>query len=153
MKYLLSLILTISAGVSICVGAEKEAHDEGHHEEAEESSAVGPDKGIIAKSEEGMKISPEAFLNFGVKTIPFSEFKNSIPMTALIEIKDGKYLYRMRDGWIKRVPIKILQKNKDMIVVEASPLQTKDEVITQGVGFLRAAELVAEQGDSQGHSH
>lgn len=122
-------------------GEEGHAHGEGEKEEhgEEEGGVIGPDKGITAKSKNGFTLSKEAWASFDLKTQTMDSGA-SVPKAAVVHIKDGKFYYRIRDGWIKRVPLN-------------SKLQKGDMVITTGTGFVRTAELVVEEGVSHGHSH
>lgn len=149
-----------SAGDSSCGHEEDEGHehakDEDHadeHAETEENGAIGPDKGIIAKSENGFKLSPEATKSFSLKTEPLNTKTIETSESSLVTVKDFKGIYRMRDKWFKRVPVKVLSKKNGRIYIEVSDQASGDQIVTHGVGFLRGAELVTEEGVSHGHSH
>ena len=129
---------------------EGQAHDE---KEEEGSSVVGPDKGILEKGKEGFKLAPEAVKTFELKTESIKAKIIEIVRPALVEIKNDKYIYRIRDGWIKKVAVKVLKKDSQRATVDISQFKDGDQIITNGVGFVRTAELVAEEGVSHGHSH
>lgn len=130
-----------------------DANHDDHEEEGEGSSGVGPDKGILEKSEQGFKLSPEAIKSFELKIQTVSNKSSEFPRATLVEIKDGKFVYRIRENWIKRVSVKVLKKNKDTVILELSQFQAGDKIIVGGTGFIRVSELVAEEGVSHGHSH
>ena len=131
-----------------------EGHGEGHGEEDEEAnSAVGPDKGILEKSENGFKLSPEAIKSFELKTQSFANVRAQFPRPTLVEIKEDKFVYRIRDGWIKKIPVKLIKKEKDLVILELSQFKGGDQIIVGGTGFVRVSELVAEEGMAEGHSH
>lgn len=120
--------------------AHGEGEEEGEHgEEGEEGGVIGPDKGITAKGPNGFTLSKEAWASFEIK-IQEVDASSVMPKAALVQIKDGKFYYRIRKGWIKRVPY-------------TSKFQQGDQVIVGGTGFVRTAELVVEEGVSHGHSH
>jgi len=129
-----------------------EKHEGDEHAE-EENSGVGPDKGIIAKGPEGFQLSPEATKLFAFKTAKVESKTMSIPRSALIQVKDEKFIYRIKDGWIKRLGIKVLKKDKSTIVVELKEFSPLDSIIISGTGFIRTTEIVVEEGVSEGHSH
>ena len=129
---------------------KSQAHDK---EEDESSSAIGPDKGILEKSKEGFKLSPEAIKTFELKTEVIKTKTIEIIRHALLEIKNEKFIYRIRDGWIKKVSVSVLNKNIQKVTVDISQFKDGDLIITNGVGFVRTAELVVEEGVSHGHSH
>lgn len=144
-------------------GKAQEHKGEGHedHEEEEQdgdheekgSSAVGPDKGIIEKGENGFKLSPEAIHSFELKMQNILRNISEYPRLTLVEVKDEKFVYRFRDGWIKRTAVKVIKKSKELVTLEISSFKAGDKIIVDGTGFVRVSELVAEEGVSHGHSH
>ncbi len=115
-------------------GAGEAGHEEGGHEEG--ASPIGPDKGILAKSKKGIQLSPEAYKSFGIVIAKLIN-GNSVPKDAIVAIKDKKYIYTVTDGWIKKIRPDQATAGMDIVVA--------------GVGFLRIAELIAEEGAA--HSH
>ncbi len=134
-------------------GEEGEGHAHGDEEEEEGSSVVGPDKGILEKGKEGFKLAPEAMKTFELKTEDIRAKVTEIIRPALVEIKNDKFIYRLRDGWIKKVSVKVLKKDNLKVTVDISQFKDGDQIIINGVGFVRTAELVAEEGVAHGHSH
>lgn len=54
---------------------------------------------------------------------------------------DGAFVWAVKDGKGQRVPIDIIQRNTDSVLVKA-PLTTSDEVVTEGIHLVRqGAEL------------
>lgn len=153
MKYL-SLILVFVALLAFAEDeheADEHKHAEGEkHEEA--SNGVGPDKGIIEKNEDdGFKFSQEAIKTIGYKTINYQTEIFEIPSKALVQVKDDKSIYRLRNGWLKRVDIQIIKKNTDSILLKATDLKSGDQIVVTEVGYLRIAEVFSEEGAE--HSH
>lgn len=121
-------------------GKEEEEHGE---EDEGEASSVGPEKGIVAKSKEGLKLSVEAEKVYDLKAVVIGTngiFR--IPEEAVVYVKSEKSFFRVRDGWYKRLPLHQVDK-----------LRSGDKIVTSGTGFLRIAEIAAEGGASHGHSH
>ncbi len=146
MKYLIMLSLIFVSSFTLA----EEGHEEGEHEEA--SANVGPDKGIVEKSEkEGIKLSDEAIKTMGIKTIDVQSQQIEIPIAALVRIKDEKYVFRLRNGWFKRVEFKVIQKGADKLTLNSSDLSAGDKVAIEGLGFLRTSEIYSEEGAT--HSH
>lgn len=123
-----------------------EEHEEG-------SPLVGPEKGIIAKSDRGFKLAPEAVQTFKIQTAAAPTKVLKVPSPALVKIKNGRFLYLVRDGWFARVPVKVLKKDKHSITVEIPQLHSGDAYVTEGVGFVRTTEILTGEGASHGHSH
>ncbi|MGV3489892.1 MAG: efflux RND transporter periplasmic adaptor subunit [Devosia sp.] len=54
---------------------------------------------------------------------------------------DGAYLWKYVDGTVERVPVRIIQRNSDGVLVEAA-LVAGDQIVTQGVQQLTAGASV-----------
>jgi hypothetical protein len=134
---------------------KKDEHGHGEHEEEEAAPNVGPDKGIIEASEEdGIKLSPEALKNFGIKTIKLtSQGPWSVPISARLLAAEEVNLYRVRAGAFKRVDFNVVKKASDTMMITSSDLKAGDEIVISGIGFLRIAEISAFGGAPEGHSH
>jgi hypothetical protein len=132
-------------------GHDEHGEEEGGHEE--ENSAIGPNKGILAKGPNGFKLSPEAVKNFGFKTADINSKVLTLPKQALVHVKAEKFVYRIRDEWIKRLSVKVINKNPTTVTVEIPEYTANDKIIISGNGFIRTTEIVVEEGATEGHSH
>lgn len=132
---------------------EKGHKDHDEEEEEEASSSVGLDKGIIAKSENGIQLAPDAMSTFDLRTIDFTGSPFRLLKSAIVDIKDEKSVFRLRDGWYKRVHFKTVRSDSDNVFIESSSLKAGDKIVIQSTGFLRMAEVAAEGGAAHGHSH
>ncbi len=124
------------------------AYSGGDH--GETGASIGPDKGILEASErKGIKISPEALKNFEIKTIKLKgDGPWSIPKSAILYSGEEINLFRLRDGFFKRIDF---QKTHNL--VDSDDMRENDEIVISGLGFLRTAELAAFGGAEHGHSH
>ncbi|MGE3682683.1 MAG: hypothetical protein AB7G93_13240 [Bdellovibrionales bacterium] len=136
---------------------EEHKGEEGHgeHGEEEENASVGPEKGIIeANEEKGFKLSPEALKNFEIKTLKLANSPPwNVPSTAKVRSGNEINLFRLRDGYFKRIDFNEVRKQGSQIFVASPDLKKGDEIVTIGLGFLRIAELSAFGGLAEGHSH
>lgn len=123
------------------------------HTENDNGSLIGPEKGILAKSGNGMKLAKEAMNSFQIKTISYSQKNPGIPLSALVEVRDHYFIYTLKEGWIKKIKVKVLKKTKDTVWLESSQWKEGEQIIIQGTGFIRVSELITEEGLSHGHSH
>lgn len=131
-------------------GGHGDEHEkEGGHEEG--GAAIGPDKGIMEKGPLGIKLSPEAIKTINTTTVAWSSESFSIPYKALVRIKETKSIFRLRNGFYKRVPVKVSSRQGDSVSVRAEGLQAGDQIVVSNVGFLRIAEVITEEGAA--HSH
>lgn len=131
----------------------EDGHGHGHGEE--ENSSVGVGKGItVADEENGIKLSAEAIKNFELKTVKLQGGGPwTISSSAILYSGEEINIYRLRDGFYKRIDFILLSKESGSVLVKGKELAGGDEVVVHGVGFLRTAELVAFGGAPEGHSH
>ena len=134
---ILTTILTASTAYS--------GGDHGHT-----GASIGPDKGILEASErKGIKISPEALKNFGIKTLKLTgDGPWSIPKSAILQSGEEINLFRLRDGFFKRIDFQTTNN-----LVDSDDMRENDEIVISGLGYLRTAELAAFGGAEHGHSH
>lgn len=62
---------------------------------------------------------------------------------------DGSFVWRVTDGKAEKVPVRIVQRNPDTVLVEAK-LTEGDRVVTEGVQRVRAGRAVQVIGDEAG---
>jgi hypothetical protein len=170
MKRILLLALSISFVPSLALrtfAATEEGHshtehkkEESHSEEEEEhdegaGDSAGPDKGLLSISvKDGLRFSPEALKSFGITTEKLATIiKVILPKSALVVSGEAESIYRLRDGFFKRLPVKAFKQPDGKVQVEASDLRVGDEVVLQGAPFLRVVELDAAGGSEHGHGH
>lgn len=128
---------------------EKEGHGE------EENSQVGPGKGIVSASEEeGIQISPEAEKNFEIKRIAVpASLQLELPKSAIVTAGTEINVFRYRNGHYKRIDFSTVNKAEGRITIKSVDLKAGDEIVIQGTGLLRIAEIAAFGGAPEGHSH
>lgn len=160
LQILTSVTLVAFTGPLHATSEPTSKHDEHeHHDEAEEdhesNPSVGSEKGIIAASKEnGFKLSPEAIKNFEIQTLKLSGAGPwKVPLSARLLSGEEVNLYRVRDGFIKRIDFTIAKKASDPMTISSPELRAGDEVVVKGIGFLRVADLAAFGGMAHGHSH
>ncbi|MBS1970345.1 MAG: hypothetical protein JSU04_08550 [Bdellovibrionales bacterium] len=125
-------------------------------EEEAVSPAVGPDKGITAADEhDGIKLSSEAIKNFALQTLKLSSNPSEweIPSKAILVSGEEVNIYRLRDGFYKRIDFTTVSKSAGKLKIKSKELKVGDEIVTSGLGFLRAAELSAFSSGEEGHGH
>jgi len=131
---------------------EGEHNHAGNDEHEEEGGAkVGIDKGITEKGEQGFKLSKEATAAFGLKFDNYFGDESEFSKSAIVYIKNGQYVYRQRDQWIKRIPVKAVKLPNSKVKILGNDLKNNDQIITSGTGFIRGAELILSEGAT--HSH
>ena len=76
-----------------------------------------------------------------------------IPASAILYSGEEINLYRLRAGFYKRIDFRLISKTAKEAKISSPDLKVGDEIVTTGIGFLRAAEIVATGGAPEGHSH
>ena len=135
-----------------------EKHDEEGHQHGEEEEGggnVGPEKGIIEANERnGFKLSVEALKNFELKLKKLSgDGPWALPNAAIVHSGEERNIYRLRAGFFKRIDFETIRKSELERVVDSDDMREGDEIVVDGLGFLRIAELAAFGGVAHGHSH
>lgn len=137
--------------------AESPKHEEhdAHANSEEENPQVGPNKGILAASEDdGIKLSPEAEKNFEIQKVRMTAASTiEIPKDAVVTAGLEVNLYRYRAGFYKRIDFDQLSRSGNKISIRSTDLKSGDEIAITGLGFLRIAEIAAFGGAPEGHSH
>jgi hypothetical protein len=139
--------------------SEVEPKDHGHGDEhahgEEENPQIGPNKGILAASEdEGIKLSPEAEKNFEIQKFKITAANSfEIPKDAVVTAGLEVNLYRYRAGFYKRIDFDQISRSGSKISIRSKDLKSGDEIAITGLGFLRIAEIAAFGGGPEGHSH
>jgi RND family efflux transporter MFP subunit len=80
-------------------------------------------------------------MSFSVSmTFPGEEFPSVDPL-AIQWSSEGSYLWKFVDGKVERVPVEIIQRNSDGVLIKAE-LAPGDQVVTQGVQQLTTGASV-----------
>lgn len=126
------------------------------HEGGEGKMEIGPDKGVteVAK-DKSFRLSPEAAKNFGLKTVPYAPGPLALPKTAIVHTLRESQIYRLRDGYLKPVDFEAVAKAEGSWTVRSNDLRPKDEIVVNGVGFLRiiSAQLGEAKDDHGENEH
>jgi len=89
-------------------------------------------------------------MSFSVSLAFAGETFPAVDPLAIQWSSDGSYLWKLVDDKVERVPVRIIQRNSDGVLVEAD-LAEGDQVVTQGVQQLTAGatvRLLTEAGDA-----
>jgi len=137
--------------------SKQEKHDE-HNENKEHdhetSKAIGKGKAIEVVDEiKGFKLSKEAIatLNLKFKKVDGNEFR--INKTTLVSSKSVKGVYRFRAGFFKLLSAEILKETNSEYRVKVDRLNLNDQIVINGVGLLRVADIYSIDKSEYGHSH
>lgn len=132
-----------------------EGHEHGEDEHSEGGENIGPEKGILeANEEKGFSLSAEAKKNFEITSVALKgQGPWTIPSSARLLAAEEVNIFRVRDGFFKRVDFSARPTSFDQLSVTSPDLKPGDEIVVTGVGFLRIAELAAFGGVAHGHSH
>lgn len=123
------------------------------HGGGEAAIEIGPTKGVTeVTKDKSFKLSPEAIKRLEITWAPINEGMIRIPKTAIANALSESNVFRFRDGWIKSVRFKVLNKG-DQITVQSPEIQKGDQIVRTGVGYLRIiasqlGEIEEEEGET-----
>lgn len=162
MNRIILLLLVSSFIHCVCIANESnprahKKHRTNKHEgdkHREDSKSIGTKKAItVIDIKEGFKLSPEAIKTFSLG------FKNVV--TNLIQIKkstlvvsrDLKGIYRLRDGFFKLIPVRIISENASSYKIDPVDIIIGDQIVIKGIDLLRIADIYSTDKSDYGHSH
>jgi hypothetical protein len=138
------------AVASISLADEPKPKNEASAEE--KPNGIGPEKAITnANKADGFKLSVKALKRLEIKTSKIqSRDSIKVPTSSLVFYQSEVGIYRVRSGWFKLIPIKILNKSSSETTIASSELKNEDEVIVHGSDLLRLADLNLWSSDEGG---
>lgn len=121
------------------------------HEAGEMSIKVGADQGITEVSEDkGFKLHDAAVKRLKLSFIAIqTSGAHSLPERVIVRTLSETGVYRRRDGFIKRVEADSVTKRDGKATFRAHELKPGDEVLTDGVGFVRIIESTFGAGEEE----
>ncbi|WP_413577716.1 hypothetical protein ACLVWU_04655 [Bdellovibrio sp. HCB290] len=120
-----------------------------------EASRIGQGKAVEQfDPEQGFKLSSKAMKSMGVKFQALSgKGPWKVPKSSLMTLKQSDAVYRLYDGWISMVLVKVVSADKDTVMVKAEDLETGDQVAVEGVTFLRMTDSDLNAGTVDSCAH
>ncbi len=134
---------------------DKDDHKNEHKDEHKDEHGEHGDHDDHANevSADGFKLNDASIKTFGLVNLPYSAPSVVVSKEAIFKGLNEVNLYRLRNGFYKRVDFKILSQNKNDFRVSSPDLAAGDQIVVKGIGFLRIAEIAASGGLSDSHSH
>ena len=145
---------------------DEEEHGHGHgdetsHKEDEHGhghggggKAVGEGKAIVEISEEkGFKLSKEAIKTLELKLLNVDSDEFLIEKTTLVTSKKLKGVYRFRGGFFKLLLVELKKEVDGKYLVKAKGVDFGDQIVINGVGLLRVADVYSTDKAEYSHSH
>lgn len=129
------------------------AHDD-HSGHGESSKAVGKGKAIeVVDEKNGFKLSSEALktLKLKLQNVDGDEFL--IDKSTLVVSKELKGLYRFRAGFFKFHPVELKKEVNGKYLVKVPGVEFGDQIVINGTGLLRVADVYSTDTAEYGHSH
>ncbi len=110
--------------------------------------AAPPQAVLESSPEKGFRLSETAQKTLEVETQPTGAVRLDLPDAAVVRSEDRIGIYRLRGGWFKLVPARIVGKSGGRTIAVSSELTKGDRVVVKGAGLLRVAEMAIE-GDAE----
>ena len=90
-------------------------------------------------------------MNLKVKTLS-STASQQIPVAAIVQVRGATEVFRIRDAWVSRVPVTVLERKGEGATVQGSELKEGDGIVIRGAPLLRVTELDLSTGLQGKHS-
>lgn len=135
---------------------DKASHkeDEHGHGHGGGGKAVGEGKAIVEISEEkGFKLSKEAIKTLELKLLNVDSDEFLIEKTTLVTSKKLKGVYRFRGGFFKLLPVELKKEVNGKYLVKVKGVDFGDQIVINGVGLLRVADVYSTDKAEYSHSH
>ena len=140
---------------------DDEKHDDhgakgGHegHGDHGGGKAIGKGKAIVEVDEKkGFKLSKEAIKSLKLRLQNVEGDQFHIAKNTLVASKDIKGVYRFRAGFFKLLTAKILKEEKGGYEVKVKGVDFGDQIVINGLGLLRVADIYSTDKAEYGHSH
>ena len=132
-------------------------HNHGSHDDHGDEGggkAIGKGKAIEEVDEvKGFRLSKEAIKTLKLKltTVDGSSFK--VEKNTLITSKDKKGVYRFRANFFKFLTARIIKEQSDGYMIEVEGVEFGDQIVVDGVGLLRVADVYSTDESEYGHAH
>ncbi len=128
--------------------------DEEEHGHGVGGKAVGEGKAIVEISEEkGFKLSKEAIKTLELKLLNVDSDEFLIEKTTLVTSKKLKGVYRFRGGFFKLLPVELKKEVDGKYLVKVKGVDFGDQIVINGVGLLRVADVYSTDKAEYSHSH
>ncbi len=132
---------------------EAKGGHEGHGDHGG-GKAIGKGKAIVEVDEKkGFKLSKEALKSLKIRLQNVEGDQFHIAKTTLVASKDLKGVYRFRAGFFKLLTVKILKEEKGGYEVKVKGVDFGDQIVINGLGLLRVADIYSTDKAEYGHSH
>ena len=135
-----------------------DGHDHGEaesdHDEHSGGKAIGPGKAIEEIDPmKGFRLSIEAVKTLEIELETYKKAEFAISKSSLVTSKSEKGIYRLRDGFFKLIPVELIGKTQNGYVVKVSELAPGDQIVSNGAGLLRVADVYSTDSAEYSHSH
>ncbi len=142
MKTLLMVILILKTGSVFAHGV------------TEGSANVGKDKAITEFDDhKGFKLSEKTVQNFGIKFLPIGQSTKEevfiVSSESIAHFQDKAAVYVQKDGWVRRVEGKVLNKNQNQTTFQSEKLSSGEMIAISGVPVLRVTDIELTAGESE----
>lgn len=140
--------------------ASEHGHEEHHDDEQEEhhdhdgGKAIGHGKAIEeVDTIKGFKLSKEAISSLDIKFQTIERKPFSIQKSTLVAAKSIKGIYRYREGYFKFIKVHFENEVENKYIIDDQEIKLGDQIVVEGVGLLRVADIYSTDSSEYGHSH
>lgn len=111
---------------------------------------VGEDFAVVAfELQKGFRLGEVAYQRLNIKSQNILiDGKQSVPQEGMVWVKGLPFVFRIRAGWIRRIPVQILLRSTKMVVLKSAELGRGDKIVVGGAALLRVTEMDLGEGGS-----
>tara|TARA_R110002049_G_scaffold113787_1_gene264325 strand:- start:364 stop:993 length:630 start_codon:yes stop_codon:yes gene_type:complete len=129
-------------------------HKEEGHDDHGGGKAIGKGKAVEEVDEvKGLKLSKEAIKTLQLKLLNVDGDEFMIEKTTLITSKESKGVYRFRGGFFKLLPIETIKEVNGKYLVKVKGVDFGDQIVINGTGLLRIADVYSTDSAEYSHAH
>jgi len=139
-------------------GDHKEAGHSDHKEEGHDDhgggKAIGKGKAVEEVDEvKGLKLSKEAIKTLKLKLLNVDGDEFTIEKTTLVTSRESKGVYRFRGGFFKLLPVETIKEVNGKYLVKVKGVDFGDQIVINGTGLLRIADVYSTDSAEYSHAH
>lgn len=135
--------------------------EEGHGDHKEEGhgdhgggKAIGKGKAVEEVDEvKGLKLSKEAIKTLKLKLLNVDGDEFTIEKTTLVTSRESKGVYRFRGGFFKLLPVETIKEVNGKYLVKVKGVDFGDQIVINGTGLLRIADVYSTDSAEYSHAH
>ncbi len=132
----------------------KESEGHSDHDAHGGGKAIGKGKAVEEVDEvKGFKLSKEAIKTLELKLLTVDGDEFLIDKATLVTSNNTKGIYRFRAGFFKLLPVDLKKEEAGKYLVKVKGVDFGDQIVINGMGLLRVADVYSTDSSEYSHAH